>query len=91
MAIGVYLQPRSMSAAAYDEAVRRLEAAGAGHPAGRLAHTCAGPDDALLVFEVWESKAAFDGYVSTAWPILQELGLDRGRPPVVVPIHNRIA
>jgi hypothetical protein len=90
MAIGVYLQPRSMSAAQYDEAVRRLDAAGAGHPAGRLHHSCLGPDGQLTVFDVWESQQALDAYVPTVWPILQALGLDQGAAPIVVPIHNLV-
>ena len=47
MAIGIYFRPASMSADKYDETIRRLEAAGAGAPAGRSYHVCFGEGDPL--------------------------------------------
>lgn len=89
MAIGVYFHPASMSAQQYDEAIRRLEAAGAGRPPGRLHHSCFGPDGSLMVYDVWESQAAFEAFGETLMPILKEIGLDPGEPDIM-PVHNMI-
>ena len=82
MAIAIYLNPPSMSAAQYDEVMSRLDAAGAGAPAGRLYHVCFGSGDKLQLFEIWESQQDFGKSIETTMPILQQIGLDLGRPMV---------
>jgi hypothetical protein len=89
MAIGVYFSPAAMSAAQYDECIKRLRKAGAGNPPGRSYHATFGPKDKLMVFDVWTSQKAFDKFASTLMPILQELGLDAGQPNVM-DIHKVI-
>jgi len=89
MAIALYFHPASMSAQQYDETIRRLDAAGRGRPAGRLHHSCFGPEDRLMVYDVWESQQAFDEFGKTLIPILQDLGIDPGQPDVM-PVHNMI-
>ena len=89
MAIGIYFNPASMTAAQYDDIIGRLDAAGAGKPAGRLYHACFGSGDKLQVFDIWESQQAFDKFGETLMPILQEIGLDSGQP-IVEPVHNLI-
>ena len=89
MALGIYFNPSAMNAAQYDEAIKRLDSAGAGKPAGRLYHACFGSGDKLQVFDVWESQEAFDKFGATLMPILAEIGLDAGQP-MVEPIHNLI-
>ena len=89
MAIGVYFNPASMNAAQYDEIIRRLDAAGAGEPAGRLHHACFGSNDKLQVFDVWESQQDFDKFGATLMPILQQAGVDSGQP-MVEQVHNVI-
>ena len=89
MAIGVYINPASATAAQYDEIIRRLDAAGAGKPAGRLYHACFGSGDKLQVFDIWESQQAFDKFGETLIPIVQEVGIDLGQP-MVEPVHNLI-
>ena len=89
MAIGIYFNPASMSAAQYDDVIARLDEAGAGAPAGRLYHACFGAGDKLQVFDIWESQAAFDKFGETLMPILNEVGLDPGQP-MVEPVHNLI-
>ncbi len=89
MAIGIYVNPASMTAAQYDDIIGRLDAAGAGKPAGRLYHACFGSGDKLQVFDIWESQQAFDKFGETLMPILQEIGLDSGQP-IVEPVHNLI-
>jgi hypothetical protein len=87
MAIAAYFHPQSLSASQYDEAIRELEAAGAATPAGRVHHSCFGPDDALMVYEVWESQQAFDEYGPVLMPILHKAGIDPGTPDVM-PVHK---
>ena len=89
MAIAVYFHPASMSTKLYDEAIKRLEAAGAGKPAGRTHHSCFGADGSLMVYDVWESQESFDAFGQTLMPILQDIGLDPGAPDIM-PIHNQI-
>ena len=89
MAIGIYFAPAAMSAEKYDECIRLLRKAGAGHPSGRSYHASFGPKDKLMVFDVWTSQAAFDKFGKTLMPILQGLGLDPGQPNVM-PIHKVI-
>src|SRR5262245_3965461 len=89
MAIGVYFAPAAMSAAKYDECVKLLRNAGAGNPAGRTYHASFGPDDKLMVFDVWTSQAAFDKFGKTLMPILQQLGIDPGQPSVMA-VHRVI-
>ncbi|HYU24010.1 MAG TPA: hypothetical protein VEO74_02320 [Thermoanaerobaculia bacterium] len=72
-----------MTAEQYDECMKRLNAAGAGAPAGRLYHACYGSGDRLRVFDVWESKESFDNFGPTLMPILQEIGIDAGVPEIV--------
>ena len=90
MAHAYIFTPASMNAKQYDECIRRLAAAGAGNPPGRLFHACYGSGDQLRVFDIWESEATFANFGPTLMPILQDLGVDPGTPEVV-PIHNTIA
>ena len=89
MTISVYFNPPSITAAQYDEIIRRLDAAGAGKPAGRLYHACFGSRNKVQVFDIWESQQAFDKFGETLMPILQEIGTDPGQP-MVEPVHNLI-
>ncbi len=89
MSLGFYFSPSAMSAKQYDTCIRKLEAAGAGNPAGRLYHACFGPADKLCVFDVWDSQQSFDRFGQVLMPILKEIGIDPG-PPQVMPIHNVI-
>lgn len=89
MAIGVYFAPPAMSAEKYDECIKLLRKAGAGHPSGRSYHATFGSKDKLMVFDVWTSQAAFDKFGKTLMPILQQLGIDVGQPQVM-PVHKVI-
>ena len=82
MAITVRFTPKSMSAAKYDECIKRLEQAGAGAPKGRLYHVCYGNMNDLRVFDVWESSESFDEFGQTLMPILQELSIEPGEPEI---------
>jgi hypothetical protein len=89
VAIAIYFNPASMNAAQYDEIIRRLDAAGAGKPAGRLHHACFGSADKLQVFDIWESQEDFDTFGAALMPIIQQVGVDTGQP-VVEPVHSVI-
>jgi len=89
MAIAIYLTPPSMTAEQYEEVMSRLDAAGAGTPAGRLYHACFGSGDKLQLFEIWESQQDFNTSIKTTMPILQQIGLDLGRP-MVEPVHKSV-
>lgn len=88
MALAFYFNPATpMSAATYDDVMKRLDAAGAGSPKGRTHHSTFGPPEALMVYDVWESQEEFDAFGATLMPILGELGVDPGEP-MVMPVHN---
>lgn len=89
MAIGIYFGQGDFPADKYDEAIGRLEAAGAAAPDGRSYHVALEVDGKINVFDVWESQEAFDAFGATLMPILTELGVDPG-PPAPMPVHNVI-
>lgn len=89
MAIGVYFNPPSMNAQQYQDAISRLDTAGAGSPRGRLYHVCFGKDGNLQVFDVWDSQESFDAFGQVLMSILSEIGLDPGIP-MIEPVHNTI-
>ena len=89
MAIGLYFHPSNMTAEQYDDVIKRLDAAGAGSPKGRVHHSCFGPPDNLMVYDVWTSQEEFDAFGATLMPIMQEVGIDPGTPDVM-PVHNLI-
>ena len=90
MAISAHFRHRGFTPANYDEAIRRLDAAGEGHPAGRLHDVASDADGEIEVFDIWESPEALqrwdpEGFV----PILIELGVEL-HPPTIRPVHNVI-
>jgi hypothetical protein len=89
MALGFYFAPQAMTAEKYDECIKRLNKAGAQHPAGRTFHACFGTRDKLAVFDVWTSQAAFDKFGHTLMPIAEGIGFDPGQPSVME-IYNQI-
>ena len=89
MAIGIYFTPKAFAPGAYDEAIDRLEAAGAGAPPGRLYHVALEGDGGIHVFDIWESQEQLDEFGKTLLPILSELGVDPGEP-YVQNVHNVI-
>jgi steroid delta-isomerase-like uncharacterized protein len=89
MAIAAVFTPRSMNGFQYDLIMRRLGAAGAGAPSGRLYHVCFGTGDKLRFLEVWESKAAFDGFLKTLGSVIQQVGVETP-PPGIVQTYNFI-
>ena len=89
MAFGLYFTPNSFTPAQYDEAIQRLEAAGAANPPGRLYHVALEINGQISVYDTWESMEQFEAFGKTLLPILSELGVDAGQP-MVMPAHNVI-
>ena len=89
MALGLYFTPHGFTPAKYDETLSRLEAAGAGAPAGRIFHAALESNGLIQVFDVWESQASFEAFGATLLPIMDELGVDPGQPNVA-PVRNII-
>ena len=89
MAIGIYFGESNFTVEQYDQAIRKLEAAGAGAPEGRTFHVALETDGKINVFDIWDSQAAFDVLGETLMPILAELGAEPGTP-MPAPVHNVI-
>jgi len=90
MALGFYFTPKGFTKDKYDEAIRQLEASGAGAPDGRLHHFALEQDGEITVFDVWESQEKMEAFGATLIPVLGGLGVDPGQP-MVQPVHNVIA
>jgi hypothetical protein len=75
MAIAVRITPSKMSKDDYHRVMGELEETGATD--GRLSHTSYG-DDEVHIFDVWESREAFDPYHDRLMTILQGSGIDGG-------------
>lgn len=89
MAIGVYFGVTGLTATQYDDCVKQLRKAGAGHPPGRSYHVSFGPADKIMVFDVWTSQAAFEKFGKTLMPILQQMGAQAGQPDIM-PVYKTI-
>jgi len=89
MALIIHFAPKGMDDKKYAEILRRLQAAGAGAPAGRLHHTCYGDKGALKVTDVFDTPANFEAFGKVLIPILVEMGVDVGRPEPIE-VHNII-
>ena len=85
--IAVYTSPESMTVAQYEEINKRLEADGVSEE-GLLHHSCFGEDGHLMVYDVWESQAAYDAFAAKLLPILGDVGVSASRPPDVMPVVN---
>jgi hypothetical protein len=89
MALIAHFAPNNMDETRYAEVLRRLEAAGAGAPAGRLHHSCYGERSALRVTDVFDTPQSFEAFGRVLLPILAAVGVDAG-PPEVLEVHNII-
>lgn len=92
MSILVRFTPASaVTTEQYDEAISRLESDGREFPPNGLEYHCAFiADDVLRVSEVWDSQANFEAFGRRLMPILAAVGIDPGRPEILL-VHNTIA
>jgi hypothetical protein len=89
MALGIYFVHKGFTREKYDDAIKQLDAAGAGAPEGRTYHVALETDGSINVFDIWESQAAFDAFGATLVPILTALGVELSEP-MVAEVHNVI-
>jgi hypothetical protein len=85
----MYFTPSAFTPERYDDAIKRLEEAGAGAPPGRLYHVAMESDGLIQVFDVWDSEESFRAFGDTLLPIMADMGVDPG-PPQASPIRNVI-
>jgi hypothetical protein len=89
MPMGLYFMPEGFTKEKYDEAIAKLQDAGAGSPAGRTYHVAMESNGTIQVFDIWESMEAFEAFGEALLPIMSELGVDPGEP-MVAEVHNVI-
>ena len=89
MSFVLTFKPSGFTAAKYDEAIEKLNAAGAGAPEGRSYHVCYGDPNGLHVTDIWDSMENFQAFGETLLPIMHSLGVDPGQPDVEE-VHNVI-
>jgi hypothetical protein len=82
MAISVRFAEQPTSREQYDEVLKRLKDAGDWPPPGLVFHAAQGDSSVEEVFEVWESREAFEGFGSKLMPLLDEVGINAGEPQV---------
>lgn len=87
MSVLIRFTPASLTAAQYDETVRKLEAAGDFPPDGLDYHVCFGSEGSLRVSEIWDSQQQLDAFGERLMPVLAEAGIDPGEPEILE-IHN---
>lgn len=87
MSVLIRFAPESLTAAQYEESVRRLEAAGDFPPDGLDYHVCFGAEGSLRVSEIWDSKEQLEAFGERLMPVLSAVGIDPGAPEVIE-VHN---
>jgi hypothetical protein len=87
MSVLIRFAPASLTAAQYDESVRKLEEQGDFPADGLDYHVCFGTDGSLRVSEIWDSREQLDAFGERLMPVLSEVGIDPGEPEIVE-IHN---
>jgi len=83
--IAVYYNPVAMTETQYRDVLARVRALGIEF-SGIKHHSCFGEGQQLAVYEIWESKAAWDAFGSHLMPILDEAGITLSRPPDAMPV-----
>jgi hypothetical protein len=87
LSIVVRFTPTGLTKEKYEQAVRRLEAAGYWPPDGLFSHCFFGSDDDLRISEIWDSREQFDAFGERLMPVLSEVGIQPGEPEVFG-VHN---
>lgn len=87
MSVLIRFTPASLTAAQYEESVRKLEDAGVFPPDGLDYHVCFGSEGNLRVSEIWDSRDQLEAFGERLMPILAEIGIEPGEPEVIG-VHN---
>ena len=82
MAVAVRFSAEPTTREKYDEVRSRLEGDGNWPAPGLIFHAACGDEQIESVFEVWESRKAFEQFGPTLMPLLDEVGIDAGQPEV---------
>jgi hypothetical protein len=89
MALGFYITAKGFTQERYDKTTAQLDEAGAGAPEGRISHVALETDGEIQVFDIWESREAFEAFGATLLPILTAAGIEINEP-MVARVHNQI-
>ena len=73
----------------YDETIRRLEKVGDWPPQGLEYHVAFKANGKFRVSEIWDSREQFDAFGQRLMPVLNEVGIEPGKPEMLE-IHNII-
>ncbi len=87
MTLIIHFETKNMNTTTYAEVMRRLDAAGASAPRGRLHHAAYGSPDELHVVDIWDTAENFKAFGATLVPILSSLGVTFPEP-VIAPVTN---
>jgi hypothetical protein len=87
MSVLIRFAPASLTAAQYDESVRKLEEQGDFPPDGLDYHVCFGTEGNLHVSEIWDSREQLEAFGERLMPVLAEVGIEPGEPQII-DIHN---
>jgi hypothetical protein len=90
MSVLIRFAPSALSAAQYDESVRKLEAQGDWPPDGLEYHVCFGSDGNLRVSEIWDSREQLEAFGERLMPVLSEVGIEPGEPEILE-VHNTLS
>lgn len=90
MSIVVRFNPANVTREKYDEALRRVEAAGTWPPDGLEMHVAFGPEDDMRVSEIWDSREQLEAFGERLMPILSDIGIDVSEPEVFE-AHNVVS
>jgi hypothetical protein len=90
MSVLIRFAPDSLTAQQYDAAVTRLTADGVLPAEGLEFEICFGSGDHMKVSQVWDTQEQLEAFGARLMPILDDLGIDPGKPEVVE-VHNIIS
>jgi hypothetical protein len=88
LGVVIMFDVQGMTSEKYRQVLSRLDAAGAGSPAGRQYHCAYGAPDNLQVIDFWDSVESFQAFGNTLVPILQEYKVSA--IPNVQPVRNQV-
>ena len=88
MSVLIRFTPASLTAAQYDESVRKLEEAGEFPPDGMDYHVCFGTDGNLRVSEIWDSREQLAAFGQRLMPLLADVGIEFSTDPDIFDVHN---
>ncbi|HEY6319817.1 MAG TPA: hypothetical protein VI462_18245 [Acidimicrobiia bacterium] len=86
--IAVYINPDSMTKAQYDQIAAKVMAGGP-PPAELKHHSCFGEEPKLMIYDVWESQAVWDGFWQRLQPLFDEAGV-KDANPLTMPVVDMI-